>query len=247
MTEEDFIKEYFSSKNIINESGEGALMFSFLADFLMTSNPVATMLLSYLGYEAARGAANFAGGIKGFADKESKSSKKSSIDNFLKDKVKSEKDILKLVYPIPNTIKAKRYPNRYLKYFLIIFTLQQFLSNRKIKITESNINDIYNNLQRNTYTAYFNDKDISLDETYIIIENSKIITPRQTDDKKGIDKDTFFNMIHYFFIEKPYLSEQLFILINNHLKKKIESSNLNYIFNLFNQNKPKYRIGDDKI
>lgn len=247
MTEKDFIKEYFNKKNIINESAETALMFSFLSDFLLGSNPVAKMLLQYLGYQAARTAANVVSGKNIFGDKKEKNDRK-DIKDFLDNKVKKEKDILKLVHPVPNSISMKRYPNRYLKYFLIIFTLQHFLSkNQKIKITEYNINRIYDNLQGNNYSAEFNEQTISLEskETYNIIENGVISINGKKSGQKGIDKDTFYEMIYEMFVFNPAMGEQLFIIINNQLKAKINSASLNYIFNLFYRNKLKYKIGTD--
>ena len=127
MTEEDFIKKYFNSKSIINESGEAGLMAAFLVDIFTSTNPIAQLLVQYLGYEAARGAANFSSGIKNSSDIKNKTdSRIKSIDNNLKNK--STKDILKKL-KITNTIKNKS--NKYLKYFLIMFSVMNYLSKKQ--------------------------------------------------------------------------------------------------------------------
>jgi len=250
MTEEDFIKEYFSSKNIINESVENELsksMVAFLGDFISSTNPVAKMLLTYLGYEIARGSANSISGIKKFGGDSDKINNKKleSVDkNF---KGKSTKDILKKL-KITNTIKNKS--NKYLKYFLIMFSVMNYLSKKQIMIHNSDIENIYDNLHSNTYTMTIDNEVIAFNNTWKTIINGATILDERNDKIKDF-KDAFKKMMTEFFItdKKLLLHKTLVLITFEEIKSKsLNEANIEVIFKKFYQHfgrQISYKIGND--
>jgi hypothetical protein len=234
MTEEEFIKNYFSKKRkTVNESVGSTI--GAIGDVIGIPIPGELIDAGLIALDSTVATKP----ISDFLDKKVKS--QSIIDkiqsNFSKSaskpKTKAEKkdrdDKLKLTGTISNN------GNLYLKYFLITFTLHCI--EKKELLNETKIKSIYNEIENNKYDCPITGESFA--GSVVIITKAKI-------NNKKIDEDFFYEMLNEIFITNPNKSQYLYNIINSVLKTTtvINQPNINDIFKRFYQEQSiKYKIG----
>jgi hypothetical protein len=239
MTEEEFIKDYFRNKKILNEDAINAAI-DLTTGFLSQGDPLTRLAIEAIKY----------GIIKTTSDI---TAKYKDLDSFLRHIFEmSSKNPKKMVQATKPKSKAESKARNeklkirgmirnsgvlYLKYFLIVFTLNYFEEASKPRLNSTLSNEIFTDLQLNQYRCPITGE--RFDESNIIMNRVMI-------KNELINQENFYLMLEELFITGGgSKGSSLYGIINAVLQSTttIDSKDIDLIFQKFySLESPQYKV-----
>lgn len=239
MTEEEFIKNYFNKKPI-NESDAIKAGVDLTLDFFSQAHPLTRLAIEAIKYGIIKTTSNI-------------TTKYKDLDGFLRDIFKSSsKNPKKLIEATKPKSKAESKSRNeklkirgmirnsgvlYLKYFLIVFTLNYFEEISTPRLNSTLSDEIFTDLQLNQYRCPITGE--RFDESNIIMNRVMI-------KNELINQENFYLMLEELFITGGgSKGTSLYSIINTVLQSTtvIDTKDIELIFQKFySLESPQYRI-----
>ena len=240
MTEEEFIKDYFRNKKIFNESDGINAAIDLTTGFLSQGDPLTRLAIEAIKYGIIKTTSDITAKYKDLDsllrhifDMSSKSPKK--MVEATKPKSKAESKARNEKLKIRGMIRNSGV--LYLKYFLIVFTLNYFEETSSSRLNSSLSDAIFTDLQLNKYQCPI---------TRERFDESNIIMNRVMIKNELINKENFYLLLEELLITGGgSKGSSLYGIINTVLQSTtvIDSKDIELIFQKFySLESPEYKV-----